>query len=60
MEPYGVFLVVLAAIGLVIAILWICLPFAVFGVKPLLEQLLAEARTTNDLLRRLVRPPDTK
>jgi hypothetical protein len=35
---------------LVIGILWICMPFAIFGTKPLLRELLAEQRRTNQLL----------
>ena len=46
-----------AAIGVVgflflllLGILWILVPFAVFGIKPLLRQLLEEQRRTNQLL----------
>lgn len=44
-------------IGLVIAavfiaVLWIALPFAVFGLKPLLRALLDEQKRTNDLLQK--------
>lgn len=35
---------------LFIAILWILMPFAIFGTKPLLRQLLAEQKRTNKLL----------
>ena len=38
------------AFGLILSILWILVPFAVFGIKPLLRQLIAEQRRTNDLL----------
>lgn len=41
----------------ILAILWFCLPFAVFGVKERLSTLIREQKTTNDLLRKLV-PPD--
>lgn len=37
---------------LIVLVLWILLPFAVFGMKPLLRQLLSEQRSTNELLRR--------
>lgn len=40
----------LILIGLVISILWICMPFAIFGTKPILRELLAEQRKTNRLL----------
>ena len=46
-----------AAIGVVgflfllmLGVLWILVPFAVFGIKPLLRQLLEEQRRTNQLL----------
>lgn len=38
---------------MVLAVLWILVPFAIFGVKPLLRQLLAEQRQTNELLTSL-------
>jgi hypothetical protein len=37
------------AVALVIA--WIVLPFAIIGTKPILRELLAEMRQTNELLR---------
>jgi hypothetical protein len=49
----GLLYVLLIAFAIVVLILWVLLPFAVFGVKPLLEQLLAELKTMNDLLRRI-------
>jgi len=36
---------------IVLAILWICMPFAIFGTKPLLHELLAEQKKTNKLLQ---------
>lgn len=55
MEPGTGFAVsaVLALIvfGIVLAICWLILPFALIGTKPLLRQLLAEQRETNRLLR---------
>lgn len=45
-------LTVLLGIFLVITlILWFFLPFAVFGVKDLLQQLINEQKTTNALLK---------
>lgn len=38
--------------GVVLAVAWIVLPFAMFGVKPLLRELIAEAKKTNALLER--------
>jgi hypothetical protein len=44
---------VVLVFGLVLAILWFCLPFAVFGTKDKLDQLIAETRKTNEELGRL-------
>jgi hypothetical protein len=55
----GETLVVLYLVGLVLAILWICLPFAVFGTKPKLDRIISEATTTNQHLAKLVEHFDT-
>ena len=34
----------------VLAVLWICVPFAIFGIKPLLRELIAEQRKTQETL----------
>lgn len=34
-------------LGLVLAVLWICVPFAIFGIKPLLQGILVELRRAN-------------
>lgn len=34
---------------IVLCILWILIPFAIFGIKPLLSAILAELRRANDL-----------
>lgn len=47
---YLVITVVIAAFLLILAILWILVPFAVFGVKPLLRDLIAEQRRTYEML----------
>lgn len=39
----------------VLAIAWTLLPFAMFGLKPLLRDLLAETRRSNQLLEALAR-----
>lgn len=36
--------------GVVLTIAWIVLPFALIGLKPLLRELIAEAKKTNALL----------
>ena len=35
----------------IILVLWILLPFAVFGIKPLITKLIAEVQKTNELLK---------
>lgn len=40
-------------LSIVIAILWIALPFAVFGTKPILQSILRELKAQNELLRTL-------
>lgn len=44
---------ILMIVGLVIAVLWIFLPFAVFGLKDLVREVLAETRRTNELLKQI-------
>jgi hypothetical protein len=48
----GLFLIV-AILGTLLVLLWIALPFAVFGSKPLLRSLLREQQRTNELLTAL-------
>lgn len=36
-------------LGLVLAVLWIFVPFAIFGMKPLLQNILTELRRANAL-----------
>jgi hypothetical protein len=43
-------------LALLLLVLWIVLPFAVFGAKPLLRELLREQKRTNELLARLAPP----
>jgi len=50
----GTLLLVLAIVGLIVLVLWVLLPFALFGVKPLLRQLVHEQRRTNELLYRML------
>ncbi len=56
-----IFWVAAVGFGVVLAIAWIVLPFAMFGVKPLLRELIAEVKRTNALLdrRELVSRGDT-
>lgn len=39
-----------AVFALILTVLWILVPFALFGIKPLLRQLLAEQRRGNELV----------
>lgn len=44
---------VILLLGIALVVCWIILPFAILGTKPLLRQLLAEQRRTNELLVQL-------
>lgn len=44
----------------VLGVLWVLLPFAVFGIKDLAKTLIAEQRKTNDLLARIAGTPIAK
>jgi len=49
---FGLFVwLALILFGIVLTIAWIILPFALIGTKPLLRQLIAETRRTNELLQ---------
>jgi hypothetical protein len=50
MEALGpVAILIVAAFIIVLTIAWIVLPFALFGIKPILRELLEEMRKANDL-----------
>lgn len=51
MEAIGGFAIVIWLFLIVLAVLWICMPFALFGTKPILRQILAEQKKTNALLQ---------
>ncbi len=44
-----------AAAVIVLTMLWIFVPFAIFGIKPLLRELVDQQKRTNELLTQ--RPP---
>lgn len=46
---YGVAGLAMLFVGIVLAILWICVPFAVFGIKPILQDIRMELRRANAL-----------
>jgi hypothetical protein len=51
LDSVPVFLYILAVLlAIVLVIAWILLPFAMFGMKPLLRELIAEVQETNRLL----------
>jgi uncharacterized protein YoxC len=60
MPVEGILYIALVVFLIILAIAWIILPFAIIGTKPLLQQLLAEARMTNQLLRETRRPAETR
>lgn len=51
MEPIGGFLLVaLVLLALLLAVLWILMPFAIFGTKDVLRAMLKEQKRTNEIL----------
>jgi hypothetical protein len=46
----GILWLAIYVFGAVLTIAWIVLPFALIGTKPLLRELIAEAKKTNALL----------
>ena len=50
----GTVMTVAMILGVVVLVLWLLLPFAVFGTKPRLERIEFELQRTNRLLERLV------
>lgn len=51
MEGFAGAMIFVWLFGLVLLIAWIALPFAMFGIKPLLRELIAATKETNKLLR---------
>ena len=49
-ETFGILILIATIVGIALVVAWIVLPFAVIGTKPLLRDLLKEARQTNELL----------
>lgn len=46
----GVVMLLLGLLVLLIAVLWILMPFAIFGTKDLLRELIREQKKTNEIL----------
>ncbi len=57
-QTFGILYVLVIIFLVVLAILWFILPFAIFGIKPLLNKLLAELEETNQYLSELVEEDD--
>ena len=60
MATFSVLYLLLTVFGVILAICWLVLPFALIGTKPLLRELIGEMKETNWLLgERLpnLRPP---
>ena len=60
MATFGVLYLLSIVFGVILAICWLVLPFALIGTKPLLRELIGEMKETNRLLgERLpnLRPP---
>lgn len=55
MEVLGGMYLVVVVFLLILAVQWIALPFAVFGTKDKLNQLITEAKATNAALRELTK-----
>ena len=51
-EAWTGFYMAMWILGIIVAICWIVLPFAIIGTKPLLRELIAEQQRTNALLER--------
>jgi heme exporter protein D len=49
----GTLMLVLSLLAIAVAVLWILVPFAIFGTKPLLQQVIDQQRRTNELLTQL-------
>lgn len=53
----NVLMIVGAIFALILTILWILVPFALFGIKPLLRELITEQRRANELAARIAATP---
>lgn len=53
----SLFMIIAAIFGLILTVLWILVPFALFGIKPLLRELVAEQRRANELSARIAAAP---
>lgn len=50
----GTVLLILILVAFIVAVLWILMPFAVFGIKGLLRQAIQEQMMTRQLLEQLL------
>ncbi|HHL40690.1 MAG TPA: hypothetical protein ENJ37_09310 [Deltaproteobacteria bacterium] len=54
MNFMGAFVIFLCVALAALFVLWLVLPFSVFGVKDLLRELIAEQKKTNELLKAVI------
>jgi predicted PurR-regulated permease PerM len=54
MGAMGGLMTILVILGFIVAVLWVFMPFAVFGIKDLVRDAIAEQKKTNALLERLI------
>ncbi len=59
MEALGAFGGVLIIFAIIIGILWIILPFAVFGIKERLDRMITLLKQNNEIMNRLIKKPQT-
>lgn len=52
-ESAGVLYLIGIVFLFILAVLWFFLPFAVFGIQPKMEKVIAEAKRTNELLEEI-------
>lgn len=55
----GILTLAAVVFGIVLLVLWVLLPFAMFGIKPLLSTLIEEQRKTNELLAKVAATSST-
>ena len=58
MATFGVLYLLLTVFGVILAICWLVLPFALIGTKPLLRELIGEMKETQPAPRRA--PPESR
>lgn len=54
MNSFAGMTAIFVIVGLIVAVLWVFLPFAVFGIKDLARDLISQSKRTNELLEKLL------